>query len=86
MSLLIFKKKKFKKIIFKNSVFESIQDNQFNSIDSRSAYFTFGLLGLKHDGTIHALYSNDNTYLIMKQGALEDKSINDKGFDIIENK
>ena len=70
--------------IFKNSVFEPIQDDEFNTIDSRATSYTFGLLGLEHEGAIHAFYNQDKTYLVMKQGAIEDKKINNKGFDVIE--
>ncbi len=84
--LIYFQKEEIQNnVIFKNSVFEPIQNSEFNSINSRATHYTFGLLGLEHEGSIHAFYINDNTFLVMKQGALEDRTVNNKGFDIIED-
>ncbi|WP_353777688.1 hypothetical protein [Winogradskyella sp. 3972H.M.0a.05] len=76
--------------LFSNSLFDNfnanpITDSSFNTMTSRSSTFNFSALGVKHEGTIYAFSSEDKTYAIILQGAVEDKASNQEGFEKIEN-
>jgi len=72
-------------LVYRNSTFEEITNNKFNSINTRSSSFKFGLVGIKHEGIIHAFYGKNKTYIVLKQEALEDKNDNLNGFNLIES-
>lgn len=73
--------------IYKNSslVFENIfqhEDDNYMVISSR---YTLNLIGLDHHGIISAFNYGGRTFGIIKQGAIEDKNENRKGFEAIES-
>jgi len=65
--------------------FESIVENKFNDIDSRSSNFKFSAIGIEHKGTIYGFNSKSSSYVILRQEAREDKKANAQGFKTIEN-
>jgi hypothetical protein len=71
-------------VVLRNFKFEPIKNDQFNGIASRSARFVFNTLGIKHEGFVCAFSSDNNSVVIIKQEALEDKKINQEGFETIE--
>ncbi|WP_299335045.1 hypothetical protein [uncultured Psychroserpens sp.] len=70
--------------VIMNLKFESISNNVFNNIESRASNFKFSTLGLKHEGLISAFQGTKNSYVILKQEALEDTIKNANGFSTIE--
>jgi len=70
--------------LLNNLNFDSIIDNQFNNINSRSSKFNFNAMGVNHEGVIHAFNSDNYTYVILKQEAIEDNKTNEEGFRVIE--
>ena len=64
--------------------FQSVRDNSFNGIQSISCDFKFNTLGVKHSGVIYVFVKGENTYSIIKQGAIEDITKNKIGFELIE--
>ena len=71
--------------ILKNLKFDAIKDSKFNGNTSRSSNFEFKTFGIKHEGSIYAFSNENNSIVILKQEALEDRKANKNGFDIIEN-
>ncbi|WP_157717161.1 PsbP-related protein [Formosa sp. Hel1_31_208] len=65
--------------------FESIVDSQFGNLDARSIGFKLSTMGIKHKGTIYAFEAKNQSFVIIRQGALEDTTKNAEGFDTIEN-
>ncbi len=72
--------------VLKNSnlSFERIVDSKFNNAKSRESSYTMELLGLKHEGRIVAFHLKNKTVVIIIQSALEDKTMNDIKFEVIE--
>lgn len=71
-------------VVLRNFQFQPIKNDQFNGIASRSARFVFNTLGIEHEGFVCAFSSDKNSVVIIKQEALEDKKINQEGFETIE--
>ncbi len=73
-------------LVYKNSnlSFGNQNKNKFNDINTTSVTFTSNILGLKHEGIIHVFHENGNTFEILLQEALEDKTDNKNGFELIE--
>ncbi|WP_103069502.1 hypothetical protein [Aquimarina sediminis] len=72
--------------IYKNSNlnFKTPTNDNFNNIHSIATGFQLNLLGVTHEGVIHVFYKNNKTIAILKQEAIEDKSMNKAGFDRLE--
>ena len=62
----------------------AIINNKFNSISSLSLQYQGNVFGMLHEGVSHSFHINGKTFYIAKQGAVEDRDINEKGFDLIE--
>ena len=71
--------------VINNLNFDEIRDSEFNAIKSRSSNFDFKTMGIKHDGIIYAFSSKNNSFVILKQEALEDRKENVEGFNTITN-
>lgn len=73
-------------IIFRNTnlKFGDLENDRFNNLNTISSKFTVSVLGLKHEGFIHVFYEKDKSFAVVRQEALEDKSDNKPGFEIIE--
>lgn len=67
-----------------NLNFESISNSNFNKTKSRSSSFKFSALGIKHIGLVYAFNGNNSSYVLLKQGAIEDTNKNNEGFTTIE--
>jgi len=65
--------------------FDTIVNNQFGTYDARSINFKFSTMGIKHKGTIYAFEAKNQSFVIIRQGALEDTTENTEGFDTIED-
>ncbi|MEL7270790.1 MAG: hypothetical protein AAGL34_14555 [Bacteroidota bacterium] len=61
-----------------------IKDTKFNGVPARGLYFNFSSVGIKHEGSIYAFASENNTVVVLKQEALEDQRENAEGFNLIE--
>lgn len=84
--LLAFQNKMKDNIIYKNSnlVFYKTFETKFNNKHSIASKFTANLIGVKYEGVIYSFYGMDKTILIQKLEALEDKTKNENGFEIME--
>ena len=71
--------------VVNNLNFDATIDSEFNSIKSRSANFNFITMGIKREGVIYGFSSKNNSVVILKQEALEDKNENIEGFETIQN-
>jgi len=71
--------------VLNNLSFDAIVDSQYHTITSRSSHFNFKTMGMKHEGMIYAFSSENNSVVILKQEAVEDRKENAEGFDTIKN-
>jgi len=73
-------------IIYQNTnlTFSPTKADTFNGIPSRSSQYTFNMMTVKHQGTMHAFHSAERTYYMLQQGALEDLKENNIGFTTLE--
>lgn len=70
---------------FGDIAFSNYYENTFNNLSTMSTNYTMSLLGVDHEGTIHVFHTGNKDFSILIQEAIEDKSKNKKGFEIIEN-
>lgn len=84
--LNIYKDELSNNIVYKNSnlMFGENHKNEFNKVSSVAVEFTASIIGSKHEGIIQAFYGKDKTICVLKQEAIEDKSKNKNGFEMIE--
>ena len=47
--------------------------------------FSVTIVGLKHEGIVHAFYGADKTIAVLRQEAVEDTAENQDGFKSIES-
>ena len=73
-------------VIYKNSdlAFEKKIEDENEHYTVLSSRYTFSLVGLDHHGIISTFKYKGKTFGIIKQGAIEDKEENRKGFEAIE--
>lgn len=71
--------------VVKNLNFDTTKDSDFNKIKSRSSNFDFKTMGIKHEGIIYAFNSENNSVVILKQEAIEDRKENAEGFTTIRS-
>lgn len=71
--------------VVNNLNFETLKNSEFNTNKSRSSNFNFKTMGIEYDGMIYAFSSKNNSYVILKQEALEDRKDNVEGFNTIKN-
>ena len=69
---------------FANFKQNAIVESKFNTNQSRSSNFEFVTLGLSFEGTVYAFQGINNSYVLLKEGALEDVKKNSNGFKMIE--
>ena len=50
-----------------------------------STNYTMSILGVDHEGAIHFFQKGNKNFCIIIQEAIQDKSKNKKGFEIIRN-
>ena len=62
----------------------SIINDRFNSISSLSLQYEGNVFGLPHEGIAHSFHTKGKTFYIAKQSVVEDRYINEKGFELIE--
>ena len=66
-----------------NLQFRNEADTSYGNKSSFSAPFTASVAGMDHEGRLHFITAADKIFTIMIQGAVEDKSENEKGFKTI---
>jgi hypothetical protein len=74
-------------IIYKNSnlTFSDPYEAEYNGLPSQAMTFTVSIIGLKHEGIVHAFYGADKTIAVLRQEAIEDSAENKEGFASIES-
>ncbi len=70
--------------LFGKFTYGDIAADTFNTIPAQSSTYNFRIIGLDHEGEIIVFTSQEKTYSILKQGAIEDREDNKDGFRIIE--
>ncbi|WP_103072340.1 hypothetical protein [Aquimarina sediminis] len=84
--ITIYKNELRNDINFSNSNLRFAKESRdkFNTINTMSVKFTASIHGLKHEGIIHFFYENNKAFAIIKHEAIEDKTKNKDGFELIE--
>jgi hypothetical protein len=74
-------------LIYKNSnlTFSDPYEAEYNGLPSQAMTFTVSIVGLKHEGIVHAFYGADKTIAVLRQEAIEDRADNKEGFASIES-
>jgi len=72
--------------IYKNSdlTFNEKKETEFNGIPALAVSYTVTILTVKHEGKMYAFNDDNRTYLVVKQGATDDRAQNESGFKSIE--
>lgn len=70
---------------FEDHKFNTIREGEFNGIDCISSKFTFNALGLEYKGVLYVLVSENKTFSLLFQEAIEDTSINKEGFKTVKS-
>lgn len=73
-------------IIYKNSnlTYDEPRKGEYNGIETTSVNFTVKIIGIGHQGVIHAFYGNARAYIILQQEAVADNYKNKNGFETFE--
>ena len=64
--------------------FSEKQEGNFGSYRTTFQSFKSKVMGLAFEGEVHVFYYGEKSFLIVKQGAVEDRLANSKGFKLIE--
>ena len=70
---------------FGDIAFSNYYNNTFNNFSTMSTNYTMSILDVDHEGAIHVFQTGNKNFCIIIQEAIEDKSKNKIGFEIIRN-